>query len=132
MNGDSSLSGPKICPSPGKGHGLFSEKFYKKGDLITRYGGVHYNSRNPPPPSVPSEYLLYAGKGRYIDGSQGYQPYQKGRWCNEGPYTNAKAIMKEPVPGKWSVWIQAITSIPPNQEIYIDYGPEYDRSSYSK
>lgn len=111
------VDGPIILPSPGRGHGLFAERDYRKGERITQYGGTVSHAA-----TAAGDYVGYLGDGVYVDGAAGYTLAQKGRWVNESDRDRSV------VNATLSRDIRASTFIASGQEIFVDYGSEYKRN----
>ena len=134
-----SVGGPQIKKTTIKGlegYGLFAERNYKKGEIITIYGGkLHYKM-------IQGDYVfrLCEKTPLYVDGEYDFHPTEKGRWLNHGtenkkdvlggaldhskPSANTEFDLskKNGVP---ICYIRALRNIFKGEEFFVDYGPLY-------
>lgn len=115
-----SLGGPQIKKDKIRGWGLYADRDYKKGENVTKYGGVKA------PRDAAGDYTAVSGKGSYlkfINGEYGFNIYsERGRWINE--YDNQR--------GKVNVIlgenIRTTTDVKKGDQFFADYGNEYVRA----
>lgn len=105
--------GPYIVPDFHRGYGLIADRPYKKGEVITNYGGQL--STKP----ISGDYVAYLSDGVYTDAAEEFHWRNKGRWINENK-------------GKENVilgrCIRAARDIEAGEYLYTDYGPDYQRN----
>lgn len=115
-----SLGGPQIKKDKIRGWGLYADRDYKKGEKVTKYGGVKA------PRGAAGDYTAISGKGSYlkcINGEYGFNIYsERGRWINE--YDNQRnkvnVILGEN--------IRTTTDVKKGEQFFADYGNEYERT----
>src|ERR1700761_7070866 len=100
------------------GLGLFATKRIKKGTRIIRYFGPLLDSKKEKD-DIENKYLFELGKRWTIDGSV---RKNIARYINHGCKPNAESDVK---PRKRKVYIRAIKTIEPGDEINYDYGTDY-------
>src|SRR6201996_8073780 len=100
------------------GLGLFATKRIKKGTRIIRYFGPLLDSKKKED-DIENKYLFELGKRWTIDGSV---RENIARYINHGCRPNAESDVK---PRKRKVYIRAIKTIEPGDEINYDYGTDY-------
>jgi hypothetical protein len=101
----------------GRGHGLFADRDYHPGEVITTYGGRLVYGQH-----VQGDYVAYCGNNTNSDGSDGFQLSEKGRWINESD--RDRTIVNATL-GRT---IRAQHHVKQGQEIFVDYGEQYQRS----
>jgi SET domain-containing protein len=104
---------------PGAGMGLFARRKIKKNERIGRYKGPIYTRKAAR--SIPKENQIYkmATLGNcVVDGSRMDNHM---RWLNHSLDPNAAAIVYD----DRIIWIKALKSIEPGEEIYIKYSDNY-------
>lgn len=111
------VPGPVVCRTEMRGYGLFADRDYAAGEVLTTYEG-HKTT------SVRGDYLAYCGDGVSIDGSSGFSLQAKGRWLNE--WGRDRSVVHATL-GRT---IRAAVPIVAGQEIFVDYGVDYDRHHY--
>ena len=115
-----SLGGPKIKKDKIRGWGLFADRNYQKGEIITKYGGAKVSK------DAVGDYIAVSGKGSYlkcINGLYGFNIYsERGRWINEydGQRSKVNVILGERV--------LATKDIKKGEQFFADYGDEYERT----
>src|ERR1700739_1156510 len=100
------------------GLGLFATRRIKKGTRIIRYFGPLLDSKKEKD-DIENKYLFELGKRWTIDGSV---RKNIARYINHGCKPNAESDVK---PRKRKVYIRAIKTIEPGEEINYDYGTDY-------
>ena len=111
------------------GFGLFARHSMREKDIICLYSGEHRTSvveGNRYTCSVHTK----TGEILFIDGQD--KPYYSGRWANHSTVPNARLVV--PLGGllschdnkKCGVLVECLGAIEENEEIFIDYGPDYD------
>ena len=113
------------------GIGLFATKRIKKKDIICLYSGERRLSADEG-----NEFICKVEgdtKGSetfFIDGRD--KPYYSGRWINHSNDPNARLVV--PLGGvischdnkKCAILVECIKAIKEHEEIFIDYGNDYD------
>lgn len=122
----------------GAGFGVFTTKYFEKGDRVTKYTGKlldekQYESEGYKLSNEKSEYVIRYAKNWYLDGM--YAPVGLGHMINHCA-KRANVIFGVPfvrydhnkVPlDKWSyIWVIATKTIRPGEELLTDYGDEYN------
>jgi hypothetical protein len=100
------------------GLGLFATRRIKKGTRIIRYFGPLLDSKKKED-DIENKYLFELGNRWTIDGSV---RANIARYINHGCKPNAESDVK---PRKRKVYIRAIKTIEPGEEINYDYGSDY-------
>jgi hypothetical protein len=100
------------------GLGLFATRRIKKGTRIIRYFGPLLDSKKKED-DIENKYLFELGNRWTIDGSV---RKNIARYINHGCKPNAESDVK---PRKRKVYIRAIKTIEPGEEINYDYGTDY-------
>jgi SET domain-containing protein len=105
----------------GAGNGLFSNVKIKVGDTIGHYTGEILNDEEVNElPYVDSDYILWVCKDHNIVGEGALANYT--RYINHSEQANGRIVVST----RWKkARIEAIVSIAPGEEIFIDYGPAY-------
>ena len=132
--------GPIIKKStiPNIGFGLFADKDYKKKENITVYGGkLYYHVVDGP-----YIFRLQENPPIYVDGKDGFDFSEKGRYANHG-YESDYLLNQQfeniaPVHmtanteyyvtkknGFPICYLRALRSIKKGEELFVDYGPLY-------
>lgn len=120
--------GPRLAKVEGKGYGLFAEKSYKAGEVVTVYGGKWVA------PGVTGPYVIEFAPNRIINGAYGFYPDEKGRWIND-PQTRRSQTPDELMAlenvnvlrnGR-TVYMIATRPIDEGEELLWYYGEDYDR-----
>jgi uncharacterized protein len=101
------------------GLGLFATKPIKKGTRIVRYLGPMLDCNKKKDDAVENKYLFQITNRWTIDGSV---RKNIARYINHGCKPNAESDVK---PRKRKVYIRAIKTIEPGEEINYDYGTDY-------
>ena len=118
------------------GNGLFADRDYKWGEVITMYTGKVYSSRGDVPPK--SNYVLFrggfwidgrtsfgTGLGRYINGTRGgRKPNVYFGYTKLGLEVPIKVLTKS-MAKKKGISTQGEFGLLKNQEIFISYGCGY-------
>ena len=105
----------KECP--GKGFGLFADRFYAKGESVTVYGGMRHKRK------ITGTYVVETPSG-YIDASEGFKESEKGRWINDTSKNEQNVELKKL---KRQLVFVAERDIAIGEEILWWYGPFYER-----
>jgi SET domain-containing protein len=116
----------KTSQIPNAGLGLFTTVAIKKGDRIIEYTGKittwaeadHMNGDNP--------FIFYVNENHVIDASKTRKSLAK--YANDAKgLTKVKGLTNnaEFEEDGLKVYIIATKNIKPNQEIFVDYGPDY-------
>jgi len=100
------------------GLGLFATRRIKKGTRIIRYFGPLLDAKKKED-DIENKYLFELGKRWTIDGSV---RKNIARYINHGCKPNAESDVR---PRKRKVYIRAIKTIQPGEEINYDYGTDY-------
>ena len=103
------------------GLGLFATKPIKKGTRIIRYFGPILDSRIPEQDDIENKYLFELNGRWTIDGSV---RRNIARYANHACRPNAESDVQ---PRNKRVYIRAIKTIQPGDEITYDYGTDYFR-----
>src|ERR1700751_599756 len=98
---------------------LFATRRIKKGTKIIRYFGPLLDSKKKKDDAIENKYLFELNKRWTIDGSV---RENVARYINHGCKTNAESDVR---PRKRKVYIRAIKTIEPGEEINYDYGTDY-------
>jgi uncharacterized protein len=101
------------------GLGLFATRRIKKGARIIRYFGPLLDSKKTKDDEVENKYLFELTNRWTIDGSV---RENIARYINHGCKPNAESDVR---PRKRKVFIRAIKTIEPGDEIAYDYGTDY-------
>src|SRR6201989_3370119 len=101
------------------GLGLFATKPIKKGEKIIRYFGPILDSKKEEENAIENKYLFELTNRWTIDGSV---RKNIARYINHGCKPNSESDVK---PRKRKVYIRAIKTIEPGEEINYDYGTDY-------
>jgi hypothetical protein len=101
------------------GLGLFATKKIKKGTRIIRYFGPMLDSKNKKHDAIDNKYLFEINNRWTIDGSV---RKNIARYVNHACRPNAESDVKTK---KRRVYIRAIKTIHPGEEINYDYGTDY-------
>jgi hypothetical protein len=101
------------------GLGLFATRRIKKGTRIIRYFGPILDSKKKKHDAIENKYLFELSNRWTIDGSV---RENIARYINHGCKPNAESDVK---PRKRKVYIRAIKTIEPGEEIAYDYGTDY-------
>jgi hypothetical protein len=113
------LGGPLVGICPRRGYGLFANRAYAKGELITEYGGVIYSGE------VGGDYAARINADSHIDGHHGFKLREKGRWINE--FSGDPEERAEKANATLGLAIRASRYIENGQQIFVDYGGDYVR-----
>lgn len=108
------MKGPYVVHDAHRGYGLMADKDYKKGEVVTRYGGLS-------PVFWTGDYVARLDEHQSIDGISHFKLSEKGRWLNEH---DAKRSFVNVILGREC---RAACDIKQGQMLYTDYGPDYDR-----
>ncbi|MFC1747484.1 SET domain-containing protein-lysine N-methyltransferase [Pseudomonadota bacterium] len=105
----------------GAGKGLFSRTAIKPGDTIGEYTGKVLTDRQVcRKPYIDSDYVLWVCKDHNILGEGPLANHT--RYINHHEKPNARIVTST----RWKkARIEAIKRIRPDQEVFIDYGPDY-------
>jgi len=110
------IDGPKVeWDNERNCYGLKADRMYKKGKLVTTYGGIKYLKE------VHGDYVVKANE-IHIDGRFGFKLSEKGRWINESD--RDRKIVNVTLGRD----IRATRIIQPGEWIFADYGPDYVRN----
>jgi uncharacterized protein len=101
------------------GLGLFATRRIKKGTRIIRYFGPLLDSKKKKHDDIANKYLFELTNRWTIDGSV---RENIARYINHGCKPNAESDVR---PRKRKVYIRAIRTIEPGDEINYDYGTDY-------
>jgi uncharacterized protein len=101
------------------GLGLFATRRIKRGKRIIRYFGPLLDSKREKDDAIENKYLFELSNRWTIDGSV---RENVARYINHGCKPNAESDVK---PRKRKVYIRAIKTIEPGDEIAYDYGTDY-------
>ena len=101
------------------GLGLFATKPIKKGSKIVRYFGPLLDSKKKKDDAIENKYLFELTNRWTIDGSV---RANVARYINHACRPNAESDVQ---PRNRKVYIRAIKSIQPGEEINYDYGTDY-------
>src|ERR1700748_378314 len=101
------------------GLGLFATKPIKKGSKIIRYFGPLLDSKKKKDDAIENKYLFELNNRWTIDGSI---RENFARYINHACKPNAESDVK---PRKRKIFIRAIKTIQPGEEINYDYGTDY-------
>jgi hypothetical protein len=101
------------------GLGLFATQRIKKGTRIIRYRGPLLDSKKTKDDAIENKYLFELTNRWTIDGSV---RDNIARYINHGCKPNAESDVR---PRKRKVYIRAIKTIEPGDEINYDYGTDY-------
>jgi hypothetical protein len=101
------------------GLGLFATRRIKKGTRIVRYFGPLLDSKKTKDDEIENKYLFELTNRWTIDGSV---RENIARYINHACKPNAESDVK---PRKRKVYIRAIKTIEPGEEIAYDYGTDY-------
>lgn len=103
------------------GMGLFTRSTIRPGDTIGEYTGkVLTDNQVNRKPYIDSDYVLWVCKDHNIVGEGPLANHT--RYINHHPKPNARIVTST----RWKkARIEAIKTIRPNQEVFIDYGPDY-------
>ena len=104
------------------GLGLFATKEIRKGDQIIEYFGPLLDCSKPEDDAVENKYLFELNGRWTIDGSV---RRNIARYANHACRPNAESDVQ---PRNRKVYIRAIKTIQPGQEITYDYGRDYFKS----
>lgn len=121
--------GPVILPTRTRGYGLFADREYEGGEIVTMYGGDKVTGETE------GDYVLYNQvTGVTTDGRYGYKLGEKGRWINEySRKTRDRNKHKNVVfiSTKRGIGVKAIGRVIPfATELFLNYGADYNRSAY--
>lgn len=112
-----------ICNSSivSSGKGLFSKENIQPGDTIGHYTGIVVSDKEVErAPYVDSHYILWVCKDCNIVGEGPLANHT--RYINHHKKPNAHFVIST----RWKkARIEAITTILPGQEVFIDYGPDF-------
>lgn len=108
--------GPKIVRDGIRGWGLQADRFYRKGEVITEYGGKRYAR------PICGDYVAKIASDCYVDAEHEFKPWEKGRWINES------SSQREYVNVKLGRQVRALCDINKGDMLYADYGNEYERT----
>jgi endogenous inhibitor of DNA gyrase (YacG/DUF329 family) len=118
------LGGPQIqFVSDEMGYGLFADKEYRKGSIVTTYDGARSRNR------VDGSYVLAFPRQKvYIDAEKRFPLEAKGRWINDTDTETENVYMqldttKSPIVAN----MRALTKIAKGEQILWNYGPDYER-----
>lgn len=117
--------GPIVRKSriPRAGNGLFADRAYRKGAVITRYGGTLLSDAQVRRSA--SKYVMTDERGRHHDARLVNNPdKEKGRWIND-PKDTAFSVNVEAVTTRDGVLIKAKRNISAGEEFFLDYGDRY-------
>lgn len=110
------MPGPQVkWDTHRKCYGLRSDRPYRKGELVTTYGGT-MSVRE-----IAGDYVAKASEV-YIDGESGFRLSQKGRWINESDRDRTSVNVS------LGRNIRATRDIAEGEWLFADYGPDYIRS----
>jgi len=111
------FSGPKVKRDPIRGWGLFADRDYKRGELITLFGGnIIYSAAE-----VQGDYVARCSEF-YIDGFYGFRlGTEKGRWINE---FNSEVTFINCSLGRE---IRAVVDVEEGDQFFCNYGKHYVR-----
>lgn len=104
------------------GLGLFATREIKKGTRIVEYLGRMLDSKIPAHDEIENKYLFEINGRWTIDGSR---RSNLARYANHSCRPNSESDVH---PRKRQVFIQAIKTIQPGEEINYDYGSDYWKS----
>lgn len=110
------MPGPRVSWDEERGcFGLKADKSYRKGELVTTYGGRK---------SCKELFGDYVAKASeiYIDGKVDFLLSQKGRWINESD--RERRIVNVDLGRN----VRATQEISEGEWIFADYGPDYIRT----
>lgn len=128
------VKGVKVADSTisGAGKGLFATKHFEKGHVICEYAprGVYHIG---PSSEIPNDnmYVLTMDSNTHVDGSDPHAGF--GRYANTIYEGNDKYHLNaafQLLKGK--LWLFATRNIEPGQEIFCDYGDDYNEQAVHK
>lgn len=100
---------------PGAGDGLFAAKDFKKGQIVTQYGGITYDKSLETEHPTDTRYIWYPMKRDYILDGMSYKDKDYGRFINDPKFISKKDYSIEPC-GKVNIKFD-IGSMPPNSKL---------------
>lgn len=109
------MKGPYVVPDGHRGYGLRADKDYKKGEVITRYGGLS-------PVFWSGDYVARLDEHQSIDGLTHFKLSEKGRWLNE--YNTKRSFVNVTLGRE----CRAACDIKQGDMLYTDYGSDYVRN----
>lgn len=111
------FGGPQVLFDTLRGcFGLFADRKYKKGEIITRYDGEKHND------DFDGDYALRYNANLTVDGHHGFWNNNKGRWINE--FDRERSFINVSL----SRVMRATTTIEEGDQLFTDYGDEYQRT----
>lgn len=110
----------------GAGKGLFAGRDFKKGEIVTKYGGRELTEEQVKKSA--SKYIAGPDKwGQYWDARSVSDPEEeRGRWINHPPKgVKANVNTYNLQTKKQGLVIKTIRAVKAGEEFYYDYGPDY-------
>lgn len=112
-----------VKPSPVAGFGLFAERDFIPGEIVTRYGGVFITEEDFH--KFPSEYVYKCTDGSRTDASVVMYPMdEQGRWLNDarGTLFENNCGWYESLP---DLFVVTFKDVKKGEEFFINYGDQY-------
>ena len=113
------IQGPQVKFDPKRCcYGLYADRDYDEGELVTLYGGVKYSGERS------GDYVSKIGKhgNLHIDGHYGFTQSEKGRWINESNRC------RNHVNVELGRSIRTTQDVKRGDQFFADYGDEYART----
>lgn len=120
-----STRGPSVQKSNLKkaGNGLFADKDYGKGAVVTKYGGALLSDSQVKRSA--SKYVMTDDHGKHHDSRLVSNPdKEKGRWIND-PKGSSHEPNVEAITTNSGILIKTKRAIKSGEEFYLDYGDRY-------
>lgn len=109
------FKGPKVQKDRVRGYGLFADRDYEAGEIITRFGGrVIYGG------NISGDYVAKCSEF-YIDGFDGFRLSERGRWINE--FDRERSFVNCSLGRE----IRAIVPVKKGEQFFCNYGNDYAR-----
>lgn len=117
VNAVNAFKGPKVKKDRIRGYGLFADRDYQPGELVTKYGGrTVYNTVH-----LRGDYVAKASEF-YIDGFDGFRLSERGRWINE--FDSERTFVNCSLGRD----IRAIVLVKEGEQFFCNYGNDYERN----
>lgn len=112
--------GPQVRSAGEAGLGLFAERDYRRGEHVTRYGGVRTERRE-------GDYVIETKRGN-VDAEERWLSGAKGRFVNDAPARRENLVMRLVGDRKhWDLAFVTKRRVREGEEFLWYYGRDYDR-----
>lgn len=117
VNAVNAFKGPKVKKDRIRGYGLFADRDYQPGELVTKYGGrTIWNTSQ-----LRGDYVAKASE-HHIDGFDTFRLSEKGRWINE--FDSERTFVNCSLGRD----IRAIVLVKEGEQFFCNYGNDYERN----